>query len=46
MQDRFVYIRYLPVHNDNGEFLGVLEITQDIKEIQQLRGEKRILSEE
>ena len=46
MQDKFVYIRYLPVRNDNGEFIGVVEITQDIKDIQQLRGEKRILSEE
>lgn len=44
IQDMYVYIRYLPVRNDEGEFLGVLEVTQNIKEIQEIRGEKRILS--
>lgn len=45
MQEKFVYIRYLPVRNAAGKYLGVLEITQDVKDIRQLQGEKRILDE-
>ena len=43
--DKFVLIRYYAVRNDMGEYLGVLEVTQDIKEIQQIVGEKRLVSE-
>ncbi len=43
--DKFVLIRYYAVRNDKGEYLGVLEVTQDIKEIQQIVGEKRLVSE-
>jgi DUF438 domain-containing protein len=45
MGERFVYIRYFAVRNNAGEFLGVLEVTQDIKPIQELTGEKRLVSE-
>jgi DUF438 domain-containing protein len=45
MGDKFVYIRYFAVKNNAGEFLGVLEVTQDIKPIQELTGEKRLVSE-
>jgi hypothetical protein len=45
MGDKFVYIRYFAVRNYAGEFLGVLEVTQDIKPIQELTGEKRLVSE-
>lgn len=45
MGDKFVYIRYFAVRNVAGEFLGTLEITQDIKPIQALEGEKRLMSE-
>jgi DUF438 domain-containing protein len=38
-----VLIRYLPVRDDEGTYLGVLEVTQRIGEIQELRGEKRLL---
>ncbi len=38
-----VMIRYFPVHNDAGTYLGVLEITQSIGEIQKLTGQKRLL---
>jgi DUF438 domain-containing protein len=44
MGDKFVYIRYYAVRNKNGEFLGTLEVTQNIKPIQQLEGEKRLVS--
>ena len=42
MGDKFVYIRYFAVRNKEGEFLGTLEVTQDIKPITELEGEKRL----
>ena len=45
MKGKIIYIRYFAVRDDKGEFLGVLEVTQDITNIQQLTGEKRLLSE-
>lgn len=41
--DKKVYIRYFPVHNEQGKYLGVLEVTQEIASIQKLSGEKRLL---
>ena len=38
-----VYIRYFPAWNEQGVYLGVLEVTQEITEIQKLSGEKRLL---
>ena len=38
-----VLIRYFPVRNEGGTYLGVLEVTQRIGEIQKLTGEKRLL---
>jgi uncharacterized protein len=43
MQEKFVYIRYFPVRDDQGAYMGVLEVTQDVGEIRKLEGEKRIL---
>ena len=40
---RFVYIRYFPVRNAAGEYLGCLEVTQDITDVRSLEGEKRLL---
>jgi len=40
---RMVYIRYFPVRNENGEYLGTLEVVQDITKIRELKGEKRLL---
>lgn len=45
MGDNYIYIRYFAVRDDQGEYLGVLEITQNIAPIQQLTGEKRLVSE-
>jgi DUF438 domain-containing protein len=45
MGDKYVYIRYFAVRNEKGEFLGIMETTQDIKPIQDITGEKRLLSE-
>jgi DUF438 domain-containing protein len=38
-----VLIRYLPVRDQEGTYLGVLEVTQGIGEIQKLSGQKRLL---
>lgn len=45
MGDKFVYIRYFAVRNEKGEFLGTMEVTQNIKPIQDLTGEKRLASQ-
>ena len=45
MGEKYVYIRYFAVRNNSGEFLGVVEVTQDIKTIQEITGEKRLVSE-
>ncbi|NLW16155.1 MAG: DUF438 domain-containing protein [Firmicutes bacterium] len=42
--DKYVLIRYFAVRNEEGEFLGVLEVSQDIKPLQEIRGEKRLMS--
>lgn len=44
-KDKFVYIRYFAVRDEEGTYLGTLEFTQNIKSIQELTGQKRILSE-
>lgn len=44
MKDKFVYIRYFAVRDEEGKYLGTLEFTQNIKPIQELTGQKRILS--
>lgn len=42
--DKYILIRYYAVRNERNEYLGVLEVTQDIKPIQEVTGEKRLLS--
>ncbi len=42
MGEKFVYIRYFAIRNNDGKYLGSMEIVQDIKEIQQLEGDKRL----
>ena len=43
MKDRLILIRYFAVRNPDGDYLGTLEVTQDITEIQDLEGEKRLV---
>lgn len=43
--DRYVFIRYFAVRDEQGNFLGTLEFTQDIGPIQLLQGEKRLIEE-
>ncbi|WP_455368171.1 PAS domain-containing protein [[Eubacterium] cellulosolvens] len=44
LDDKFIYIRYFPVQDSQGHYLGTLEVTQDITKIKILKGEKRLLS--
>ena len=41
----FVYIRYFAVRNRQGNYLGCLEVSQDITEIKKISGEKRLLDQ-
>uniref|UniRef100_A0A7V0Z3I3 DUF438 domain-containing protein n=1 Tax=candidate division WOR-3 bacterium TaxID=2052148 RepID=A0A7V0Z3I3_UNCW3 len=43
LNGRLIYIRYFAVRNKKGDYLGCLEVTQDITEIQKITGEKRLL---
>ncbi len=44
MGEKFVYIRYYAVRGASGNYLGTLEVTQDIGPIVALEGEKRLMS--
>lgn len=41
---RFIYIEYIAMRNEEGEYLGVIECTQDLTEYRKLEGEQRLLS--
>ena len=41
--ERFVHIRYFAVRSKEGQYLGTLEVSQDIKPIRELEGEKRLV---
>jgi len=43
INNRLVHIRYFAVRNKKGEYLGTMEVTQDITDIQKIEGEKRLL---
>lgn len=45
MGDKYVLIQYFAVRDENGEFLGTLEFSQNIGPIQAITGEKRLLSD-
>ncbi len=45
MGDKFVVISYYAVRDENGEFMGTLEFSQDIAPLKALEGEKRLMSE-
>lgn len=42
---RFVHVRYFAVRDKGGQYLGTLEVTQDIGPIKKLEGERRLLDE-
>ena len=43
LEGKLVHIRYFPVRNRRGDYLGCVEVTQDIKELKKIEGEKRLL---
>jgi DUF438 domain-containing protein len=43
-QGRFIYIEYLALRGDKGEYLGTIEFTQDLTRLRKLEGEQRLLS--
>lgn len=46
MGGKFIYINYYAIRNENGEYLGTLEISQDLTKLRALEGEQRLLSYE
>lgn len=44
MQGKFIYIEYYALRDENGEYLGTLEVSQDLTEYRKLEGEQRIVS--
>jgi hypothetical protein len=45
-QGKFVHIRYFAVRDDEGKYLGTVELTQDLGPLRQLCGERRLLAYE
>ena len=43
MKGMMVFIAYYAVRNDDGEYLGTLEVTQNISPLRALEGERRLL---
>lgn len=43
-KDKYIFIRYFAVRDAEGAYKGTLEFTQNITPIQEIEGEKRILS--
>lgn len=42
--ERFVHIAYYAVRNKNNEYLGTVEVSQDITKLNKLQGEQRLLN--
>ena len=43
VNNRLIHIRYFAVRDKNGKYLGTMEVTQDITDIKEIQGEKRLL---
>lgn len=44
LHGRLIYICYYAVRSEQGEYLGTLEVTQDLTEVRALEGERRLLT--
>ncbi|MDD3431041.1 MAG: PAS domain-containing protein [Bacteroidales bacterium] len=44
MKGKFIKIEYFALRDEQGEYLGTLEVSQDLSENRALEGERRILS--
>ncbi len=43
--DQYAFIRYFAVRGANHEYIGTVEVTQNIQPIQEINGEKRLLAD-
>jgi len=44
MKGQFIHICYYALHDDKNEYMGTLEVSQNLTELRKLEGENRILS--
>lgn len=44
MGPKLIYIVYYALRGDNGEYMGTLEVTQDLTDIKKIEGERRLLT--
>ncbi len=45
LKDKFILIRYFAIRDKEGNYLGTLELSQNIKPLKELEGSKRILED-
>lgn len=43
MKQQFIHIRYFAVRDETGAYKGTIEVSQDVTEIRDLKGERRLL---
>ncbi len=43
LKDRFIHIEYFALRSEDGDYLGTLEVSQDLTEKRKLEGEQRLL---
>ena len=43
MGEKFILIQYFALHDEDGNFRGTLEVSQDVSNIRKLEGEKRLM---
>ncbi len=43
--EAYILIRYFAVRDEHGDYLGTLEVSQDIKPFQEISGEKRLMDD-
>lgn len=46
MKGHFIHIAYYALRNEHNQYIGTLEVSQDLTELRKLEGERRILSYE
>ena len=44
MKGIFVHVEYYALRNEDNEYLGTLEVVQDITDLRKIEGEQRLLS--
>jgi DUF438 domain-containing protein len=44
LKDRFIHIRYFAVYDREGEYRGVVEVSQDVTDIRALKGQRRLIA--